>query len=132
VDFSRLTNVLPAIPESRFHIKNKWFEAWPRWNHWLVLAEAPASAYWTSPSKTRFYNMVGKEDQSRKAVFQSIANLVLSLTQGGLFATAYGKLKHWFCDLGHMAAANSRLRSKCKRVDLCFSNSHFRSEPCPA
>jgi hypothetical protein len=68
VDFLSINHVLPAIPESRFHIKNKWFEAWPRWNHWLALAEAPASAYWTSPSKTRFYNMLGKEDQSRKVL----------------------------------------------------------------
>jgi hypothetical protein len=37
---------LPAIPETRFHIKNKWFEAWPRWNHWLALAETPVSVYW--------------------------------------------------------------------------------------
>jgi hypothetical protein len=73
VDFYRLTNVLPAIPESRFHIKNKWFEAWPRWNYWLILTEAPASAYWTSPSKTRFYNMLGKEDQSRKRLSQPSA-----------------------------------------------------------
>jgi hypothetical protein len=67
-----INHVLPAIPESRFHIKNKWFEAWPRWNHWLALAEAPASAYWTSPCKTRFYNMLGKEDQSRKALSQLV------------------------------------------------------------
>jgi hypothetical protein len=60
-----INHVLPATPESRFHIKNKWFEVWPRWNHWLALAEAPASASGQS-GKTRFYNMLGKEDQSRK------------------------------------------------------------------
>jgi hypothetical protein len=68
VNFLSINHVLPAIPESRFHIKNKWFEVWPRWNHQLVLAEAPASANWTSPSKTRFYNILGKEDQTRNWV----------------------------------------------------------------
>ncbi|HEX3587632.1 MAG TPA: hypothetical protein VH024_16645, partial [Candidatus Angelobacter sp.] len=46
VDFYLINHFLPAIPETRFHIKNKWFEAWPRWNHWLTLAEAAASVYW--------------------------------------------------------------------------------------
>jgi hypothetical protein len=51
-----------AIPETRFHIKNKWFEVWPRWNHWLALAETLFLLTGQS-SKTRFYNMLGKEDQ---------------------------------------------------------------------
>jgi hypothetical protein len=67
VDFYLINHFLPAIPETRFHIKNKWFEAWPRWNHWLALTEAPASVYCQS-SKTCFYNMLGKEDQLRKGV----------------------------------------------------------------
>jgi hypothetical protein len=67
VDFSRFTALLLAIPETRFHIKNKWFEVWPRWNHWLAPAETLLSAFGQS-SKTRFYNMLGKEDQSRKVL----------------------------------------------------------------
>jgi hypothetical protein len=64
VDFCRLTCASLAIPETRFHIKNKWFEVWPRWNHWLALAETLFLLPGQS-SKTRFYNMLGKEDQSR-------------------------------------------------------------------
>jgi hypothetical protein len=64
VDFSLIDHFLPAIPGTRFHIKNKWFEAWPRWNHWLALAE-PYILPIGQSSKTCFYNMLGKEDQLR-------------------------------------------------------------------
>jgi hypothetical protein len=45
--------------------RNSWFEVWPRWNHWLAAQKAICFLPNGQSSKTRFYNMLGEEDQSR-------------------------------------------------------------------
>jgi hypothetical protein len=63
VDSLRFTgNSRNALPH-----QEQVVEVWPRWNHWLAPAETLLSAFGQS-SKTRFYNMLGKEDQSCKVL----------------------------------------------------------------